>query len=103
MLQFLLDTIYVYLYPDVNPIRATLIGMTSFAVLFIPYFRNLVGLRPAFGFLPIYSSAFFGALLVQNGYLASKSVLSGIAHIAISALTYGIIILIHIRCRIKQK
>ena len=77
--------------------------MTAFAVLFIPYLRNLVGLRPAFGFLPIFSSAFFGALLVQNGYLTSKSVLSGIAHIAISVLTYGIIILIRIKYGIKQK
>lgn len=103
LLQFMLDTIYVYVYPQVNPIRATLIGLTALTALLIPFLKKIVGLRPALGFLPIYSSAFFGALLVQNGYLASKSALSGISHIAILIITYIIIIVIRNKYATKPK
>lgn len=103
LLQFLIDSIYVYIYPQVNPIRATLIGLTALVALFIPYLKRIAGLRPALGFLPIYSSALFGALLVQNGYLVSKSLLSGAVHVAILLVTYAIIIFLRNKYAEKQK
>lgn len=103
LLQFLIDSIYVYVYPQVNPIRATLIGLTALAALFIPFLKRIVGMRPALGFLPIYSSALFGALLVQNSYLVSKSLLSGAVHVAILSATYVIIIFLRNKYAEKQK
>lgn len=94
ILQFLLDTLYVYLYPTVNPIRATLIGLSALIVLFIPFIRRFIEIKPYIAFLPIYSSAFFGALLVQADFVKSKSTASGIAHVVILIITYVIIALV---------
>lgn len=89
-LQGLLDTLYVFLYPDINPIRASLIGASALAILFLPPVRRLVNDYSLAGFLSIYSSALFGALLVQSGALVSKSPLSTVVHVAILIATYGI-------------
>ena len=94
LIQFLLDMLYVYIYPTVNPIRATLIGFSALVLLFIPFIKNLVGMPSFIGFIPIYSSAFFGAFLVQADVVASKSVASGISHIVILIVTYVVIIAI---------
>ena len=94
LLQFLLDMLYVYLYPDVNPIRATLIGLSAVAILFIPFLEKIVEMKPYIAFLPIYSSALFGALLVQADIVASKSAASGIAHVVILIVTYIVIVII---------
>ena len=91
VLQFLLDMLYVYIYPTVNPIRATLIGASALIVLFIPFVTKLVGMKPYIAFLPIYSSALFGALLVQVDFVKSKSAASGIAHVVILVVTYFVI------------
>ena len=97
VLQLLIDMLYVYLYSTVNPIRATLIGATALVILFIPWLRNFVEMKPWISFLPIYSSALFGALLVQGNVLVSKSAASAIAHVLILIVTYGIIVLIKMR------
>ena len=94
VLQFLLDTLYVYLYPTVNPIRATLIGFSALIILFVPFIKKLTEMKPYVAFLPIYSSAFFGALLVQADLVKSKSPASGIAHVVILIVTYFIIVFI---------
>ena len=91
VLQVLLDMLYVYIYPTVNPIRATLIGASALIVLFIPFVTKLVDMKPYIAFLPIYSSALFGALLVQADFVKSKSAASGIAHVVILIVTYFII------------
>ena len=91
VLQFILDMIYVYIYPTVNPIRATLIGGSALIILVMPYLTRLIDMRPYIAFLPIYSSALFGALLVQADVVKSKSAASGIAHVVILIATYGII------------
>ncbi|RJQ14881.1 hypothetical protein C4553_00270 [Candidatus Parcubacteria bacterium] len=91
LLQVGLDVLFVKLYPSVNPIRATFIGISAFLVLWI--FRRYNFVNPLVGFASIYSSALFGALLVQAGVLISKSFLSGIIHIAILVVTYIVIIL----------
>lgn len=94
LLQFILDVLYAYLYPSVNPIRATLIGISAFFILFIPIIQKLVKVSPFTGFIPIYSSAFFGALLVQSNIIKSKSIASGLAHILILVVTYTLIVII---------
>ena len=98
LIQFILDMLFVYLYPAVTPIRATLIGISALVILYlislIPFTKNLIDLKPHISFIPIYSSALFGALLVQAGIVASKSVASGIAHIVILIATYFVIIAI---------
>lgn len=94
VLQFLLDMLYVYIYPTVNPIRATFIGFSALVILFIPFITKLVDMKPYIAFLPIYSSALFGALLVQADIVASKSAASGIAHVVILIVTYIVIVFI---------
>lgn len=94
LIQFLLDMLFVYLYPTVNPIRATLIGLSALVLLFIPFIKKLTEMKPYIAFLPIYSSALFGALLVQADFVASKSAASGIAHVAILIVTYFVITII---------
>ena len=94
ILQFLLDMLYVYLYPTVNPIRATFIGFSALVVLFVPFITKLVGMKAYIAFLPIYSSALFGALLVQADFVKSKSAASGIAHVVVLIVTYFMIIAI---------
>ena len=104
LIQFLLDMLYVYIYPTVTPIRATMIGFSALFILYsislIPFVKNLIDLKPYIAFLPIYSSALFGALLVQAGIVASKSAASGIAHIVILVVTYIVIVAIQ---KIYQK
>ncbi len=95
VLQGLLDLVYISLYPDVSPIRATLIGASALAVLFIPPMRRLTDNYLFTGFISIYSSALFGALLVQAGALISKSPLSAVVHIAILIATYVIVLAVH--------
>ncbi len=94
IIQFLLDMLFVYLYPTVNPIRATLIGFSSLIILFVPFLQKLTEMKPYIAFLPIYSSALVGALLVQADFVKSKSAASGIAHLVILIITYFVIILI---------
>lgn len=95
ILQFLLDMLYVYIYSNVNPIRATFIGVSSLIILLIPFMSKLVEMKPYIAFLPIYSSALFGALLVQADVVKSKSAASGIAHIIILIVTYFVIMAVY--------
>lgn len=94
LLQFALDVAYAYIYPTVNPARATLIGVSSFVILFAPFMRKLTHMKPYIAFLPIYSSAFFGALLVQANVIRSKSLGSGLTHLTFLAITYFTIVIL---------
>ena len=107
LLQFALDILFVYIYPEVSPLRASFIGVSSFLILSLTYLfiKNITRNKKEFvdpltGALSIFSSAFFGALLVQAGYLASKSNLSGEVHIILLALSY--VILDHIHRKMKN-
>ncbi|MBS3169581.1 hypothetical protein J4210_03775 [Candidatus Woesearchaeota archaeon] len=93
-LHLLVDTLYQYVYPSVNPLRATLIGLTALVILTMPFFRKISGISPLYLFLPIFSSALFGALLVQVGVLASKSLLSALVHALILVATYGFLLVL---------
>lgn len=90
LLQLAIDFLYVYLYPSVNPIRATLIGLTALFMLYVLPFQRLFNVHPLIGSLAIYSSAFFGALLVGAEVLKSKSFLSAAVHIAILIAIYAL-------------
>lgn len=97
LLQFLIDRAYVYIYPEVNPIRALLIGATAFVILFVVS-KFWKGASYWIGTISIFSSAFLGALLVQGGYIVSKSALSGIVHILILVLTYLFTYVLNLYC-----
>lgn len=90
-LQFLIDNLYVFIYETVNPIRATLIGATALVLLSVQYFAHSRFINPVIGALSIYSSALFGALLVQGNYLVSKSLFSALIHTIILIITYLIL------------
>ncbi|MEK6907264.1 MAG: hypothetical protein AABW45_01935 [Nanoarchaeota archaeon] len=92
LLQYFLDLLYISIYPSVNPLRATLIGISAFALLSVQYFAHYRYINPVIGGLSIFSSALFGALLVQENYLVSKSFLSGSVHALILIITYLILI-----------
>ncbi len=91
LLQLLIDMLYVWLYPTVNPTRASLIGATAFIVLLIPWLEKQVGLGKL-AFLPIFVNALLGALSVQAGWVASKSAASGVLHIGILIITYFVLV-----------
>lgn len=87
-LQYLIDKLYVFLYPNVSPLRAALIGLSAFALLSFQYLAHSKFINPATGALSIYSNALFGALLIQSHYLISKSFLSGLFHASILIISY---------------
>lgn len=89
-LQFFIDFFFARWYPNitVSPFRASLIGGTALVILcgvgfFTDHMKRAVG-----GALSIFLSAFLGALLVQEGYLISKSVMSGVLHALILIAAY---------------
>ena len=89
LLEFLLDAAFVLTYPlPVNPFRATLISAAALLALFgLDAFRRGL-INPFIGGISIFSSAYLGAILVQEGYLVSKSLESGLVHIVILAATF---------------
>lgn len=92
-LQFFIDIFFARWYPDitVSPFRASLIGGTALVILCgIGFFIGQTK-RAVSGALSIFLSAFLGALLVQKGYLISKSVMSGVVHVLILIAAYIIL------------
>ena len=88
LLQYIIDVLYVYVYPTVNPIRALMIGASALLILGIIHITKNKLVNPLTGALSIYSSALFGALLVQAELLVSKSLLSGIVHALILIVSF---------------
>jgi len=85
ILHALTDFLFSFLYPPVNPARATMIGATATLVLFAV--EKKTKLNAGIGGLSIFSSALFGAVLVQAGILVSKSLLSAVVHVVILIVT----------------
>ncbi|MBI2148532.1 hypothetical protein HYU23_02535 [Candidatus Woesearchaeota archaeon] len=102
LLQLIIDLFFVFIYPNVNPIRATMIGITSLVFLSLLYLINKKLVNPVIGALSIFYSAFFGALLVQSGYLISKSSLSGLVHALILIITYLIMYFLYERLKLRK-
>ncbi|MBI2033569.1 MAG: hypothetical protein HYT13_00505 [Candidatus Liptonbacteria bacterium] len=90
IVQFLIDVFFAKVFPEipVSPLRATLIGASALALFFIIRRFTNKFVSPLLGALSIFSSALFGALLVQSDYLVSKSAASGIVHIIILIIAY---------------
>ena len=95
ILQYLIDLLYVYIYPNISPLRALMISITAFVVLLIALAFHRKEINPVVGGLSILSSAFFGSLLVNGGFLVSKSVGSGIWHIIILEFSFLVLYFIY--------
>lgn len=91
IIQLVVDFIFRFIYSSVNPIRASFIGLASLLILYIPLVRKGIILPPFIAAIPIFSSALFGALLVQAGVLVSKSPVSAIVHALILIFTYALL------------
>ena len=91
LLLFALDQLYRVLHPEVNLARASLVGLTAFAVL-APLARlPRSGIRPWVGALAIFASAFLSVLLIESGVLVSRSPSSGLVHVAILAAVFSLL------------
>ncbi len=88
VLIFLLDLLYRPIYPEVDLIRATLVGITAYVVLFVLGKLRAGLVNPVVGALAIFASAFLSVLLIQAGVLVSKSTISAIVHVVILAVAY---------------
>lgn len=86
LLHSLVDRLYVFVYPSVNPLRALFIGVTVTIIVWL--FRTKIKMPFWIGGIAIFTSALLGALLVQADILISKSALSAIAHALILIITY---------------
>jgi hypothetical protein len=85
LLLFAVDRLYRVLHPEVNLVRAGLVGLTALAAL--APFARLRGapIRPWAGALAIFASAFGSVLLIEAGVLVSRSASSGVIHVLILA------------------
>ena len=93
VLLFLVDQLYRWLHPEVNVLRACLVGLTAFGALRIgerSRHRALCSwLAPAWrGSLAVFASAFASVLLIQAGWLVSRSAPSVVVHVALLAFAY---------------
>jgi hypothetical protein len=88
VLLFLLDQLYRVLHPEVNLLRACLVGATGLAVLALLRRAGARGIDPARGGLAILASAFLSVLAIQAGWLVSRSHASGAVHVAILAVAW---------------
>jgi len=88
VLLFLLDRLYLVLHPEVNLVRAALVGATGFAVLALVRRAGARGVNPGLGGISILASAFLSVLAIEAGWLVSRSFVSGAAHAAILAAAF---------------
>ena len=96
LLLFALDLLYRVLHPEVNLVRASLVGGTALAVL-APLARvRRLSIRPWIGALAIFASAFLSVLLIEAGLLASRSPASGLVHLLILGAAFPILDRIHL-------
>jgi hypothetical protein len=69
----------------VKLVRANLVGLTALAALAPFAWRGCGPIRPLVGALAIFASAFLSVLLIEAGVLVSRSLASGLVHVAILA------------------
>jgi hypothetical protein len=84
-----IDQLYRWLHPEVNLVRATLVGLTAFAALgaFAQFGERRIPARR--GALAIFASAFLSVLAIEAGALVSRSPASAAVHLGILAVTYA--------------
>ena len=76
VLQFMLDIVYSHFYQETDLIKATMVGLSALILLFIPAFGKMTDMKPYIAFLPVYSSAFFGTLLINTKVVVENSLAS---------------------------
>lgn len=78
-----IDQLYRWLHPEVDLRRACLVGATAWVALRL---LGLAGMRfvPAWrGALVVFASAFVSVLLIESGWLVSRSPTSVAVHVAL--------------------
>lgn len=90
LLLFLLDQLYRVLHPEVNLVRASLVGASGWLVLAAACRAGWRQLAPLPGALAIFASAFLSVLLIEAGWLVSRSGLSALVHVAILAAAFPV-------------
>jgi hypothetical protein len=97
LLLFALDRLYRLLHPEVDLVRASLVGLTALLALAplarLPRFP----IRPWVGALAIFASAFLSVLMIEAGLLVSRSPLSGVVHVLILAGAFPLLDRIRMR------
>jgi hypothetical protein len=88
ILIFLLDLLFRPIYPTVDPIRASLVGIAAYAVLFGINKLKAGIVEPLVGAIAIFTSAILSVMLIHVGLLVSKSPISAVVHIVILAVAY---------------
>ena len=87
-LLFLLDRLFRVLHPEVDLVRASLVGATALAALAPLWWLRRRPLEPWTGALAIFASAFGSVLLIEAGVIVSRSLVSGIVHVLILAAAF---------------
>jgi hypothetical protein len=88
LLILLLDRAFRYIHPEVNLVRASLVGLSGYLGLLALHAARPGLLRPAAGGLSVFASAFLSVLLIEGGVLISRSPLSGLVHVIILAAAF---------------
>jgi hypothetical protein len=87
-LLFLLDRLFRVLHPEVDLVRASLVGAAALAALAPLWLLRRRPLEPWTGALAIFASAFGSVLLIEAGVLVSRSFVSGVVHVLILAAAF---------------
>lgn len=89
LLEFLIDLAFSFFYQiPVSPVRATFVSAVALLVLLGADALRKGLVNPYVGGISIFLAAYLGSILVQEGYLASKSPESGAVHVVILAVSY---------------
>jgi len=83
-----IDQLYRWLHPEVNLVRATLVGGTAWVALTALARLRLGRIPVVRGALAIFASAFTSVLAIEAGWLVSRSALSAAVHVTLLALAY---------------
>jgi hypothetical protein len=82
------DQLYRLLHPRVELARAVLVGLTAYASLALGAAAGVRVAGPGVGGLAIFTSAFVSVLLIEAGWLASRSPASAAFHFLVLALAF---------------
>lgn len=83
-----IDALYRVLHPEVNLVRASLVGLTAWVAL-ATLARRWHRIPVLAGALAIFGSAACSVLLIEAGVLVSRSLASALVHVAILAGAYA--------------
>jgi hypothetical protein len=83
-----IDQLYRVLHPEVNFARATLVGLTAFAVLAALARLRAASVPVVSGGLAVFASAFLSVALIEAGALVSRSPASAAVHLGILAAAF---------------